>query len=204
MLQTPSGQGTQTQPPLHGIARPVTTRRWRLESAPLGGLAPRNTEGCLASRHTASLRCSSRCSAKASPLEALGLASPLTFVLNRYFKTLPRCRQGPLRPLSNRPFEPSNAVWPLRLGASSSDRIVPGVSATSPNTSRCRASLRRSVPSLLAADAFRYSPSRGDSKRPTAQVHGHAPRALSNADSPASWRDQCLWFVPDGSYPRLP
>ena len=129
-------------------------------SPPRGVSPPRLESAPLASRHTASLRWSSRCNAKASLLEALGLASPTTFVLNRYLKclllclTLPRRRQGPpLRPLSNRPLGPSNAVRPLRLDASSSDRIVPGVSATSPNTSRCRAPSRRPIPSLLAANA---------------------------------------------------
>ena len=146
-------------------------------SPPRGVSPPRLESAPLASRRTASLRWSSRCNAKASLLEALGLASPTTFVLNRYLKclllclTLPRRRQGPpLRPLSNRPLGPSNAVRPLRLDASSSDRIVPGVSATSPNTSRCRAPFRRPIPSLLAAGASRFPPS---------QVTASVPRPRS-------------------------
>ena len=146
--------------------------------SPPRGLALRNTDGCLASRHTASLRWSSRRSAKASLLEALGIASPTTFVLNRYLVPVimpisPSTSSGPpLRPMSNRSFGPSNAVRPLRLGASSSDRIVPGVSATSPNTSRGRAHFRRPIPSLLAADASRFPPS---------QVTASVPRPRSTA-----------------------
>ena len=34
--KTLSGQGTNTQPPVHGAVHSVTTLQWRLESAPLG------------------------------------------------------------------------------------------------------------------------------------------------------------------------
>ena len=164
--------------------------------SPPRGLALRNTDGCLASRRTASLRWSSRCSAKASLLEALGIASPTTFVLNRYLFPVimpnsPSTSSGPpLRPLSNRSFGPSNAVRPLRLGASSSDRIVPGVSATSPNTSRCRAPFRRPIPSLSAADASRFSPSQSDSERPAGRggAPGGSTTARPRRERPSSHR----------------